>query len=312
MASNFSHAAATTLVGERDDSRTTCPNCGVFCMSREVWLEQIYQMGPADKNRLSALIRWRHLRNDPVLFLVTGTRSIPSTGGPYVTPKELIDRWPASRQGRLDSILLNLALLSPEIGSRINYHHKEKSPFFAMSDEEFRAIIDELVRAGLMRKLSGDDNAGALTLTGPGWDAADAAAARLKPSISLQGFVAMDFSDNLRALFDGPISKAIEGSGFRPFRIDAKEFNGDIVDEIVVEIRKSRFLVAEMTNHNKGVYFEAGFALGMGLPVIFTCHKSELGKDKTHFDIEHFKHVVWETEDELSRRLELRIKATLL
>ena len=40
--------------------------------------------------------------------------------------------------------------------------------------------------------------------------------------------------------------------------------------------KECRFVVADVTNHRNGVYFEAGYAMGMGLPVIWMCHKDDM------------------------------------
>ena len=37
----------------------------------------------------------------------------------------------------------------------------------------------------------------------------------------------------------------------------------------MVEIRRSRLVVVEITYHNRGAYYEAGFAKGLGIPVYF-------------------------------------------
>ena len=54
-------------------------------------------------------------------------------------------------------------------------------------------------------------------------------------------------------------------------RIDQKEHNNEISGEILYEISRSLLLVAEVSNHNQGVYFEAGFAIGRRIPVIWCC-----------------------------------------
>ena len=76
-------------------------------------------------------------------------------------------------------------------------------------------------------------------------------------------------------------------------------------DEIFAEIRRSRFLVADMTQGNDvargGVYFEAGFAQGLGLSVLYACRK-----DRTRhlaFDTRQFYHIVWDMPDELRKQL---------
>ena len=45
-------------------------------------------------------------------------------------------------------------------------------------------------------------------------------------------------------------------------RIDAKEYAGGVMDEIISEIRRARFVIADCTQQRNGVYFEAGFAIG--------------------------------------------------
>jgi nucleoside 2-deoxyribosyltransferase len=96
-------------------------------------------------------------------------------------------------------------------------------------------------------------------------------------------------------------------------RIDKKDHNNKIDDEIVSEIRRSRFLVADFTCEPEkvrgGVYFEAGFALGLGLPVIWTCKHTSL--DDLHFDTRQYAHIVWETPDNLYAQLRNRIGATI-
>jgi nucleoside 2-deoxyribosyltransferase len=67
--------------------------------------------------------------------------------------------------------------------------------------------------------------------------------------------------------------------------------------------------VADFTLHKAGVYFESGFALGLGIPVIWTCREDELVK--THFDTRQYNHVVWKDEQDLFEKLKRRIEATI-
>ncbi len=107
------------------------------------------------------------------------------------------------------------------------------------------------------------------------------------------------------------IEAGIRSSGYEPLRIDRKEHNNKIDDEIVAGIRRSKFLVADFTGHRGGVYFETGFATGLGLPVIWLCRQDEL--EKTHFDTRQYNFIVWEADKlaELSKALQNRIEATI-
>ena len=60
------------------------------------------------------------------------------------------------------------------------------------------------------------------------------------------------------------------------------------------EIRNSRMMIADLTDQNRGAYWEAGFAEGLGKPVIYTCEETVFDhKDHIHFDTSHFFCVKW-------------------
>jgi nucleoside 2-deoxyribosyltransferase len=86
-----------------------------------------------------------------------------------------------------------------------------------------------------------------------------------------------------------------------------KEHINKIDDEIIAEIRRSAFVVADCTGHRQNVYFEAGFAIGLGLRVIWTCRKDQI-KD-LHFDIRQYNCIDWKTPAELAKKLQFRIEA---
>ena len=98
-----------------------------------------------------------------------------------------------------------------------------------------------------------------------------------------------------------------------PSGLTEKEHTNKIEDEIIAEIRRSRFIVADFTQGDSGprggVYYEAGFAHGLGLPVIFTCKEGD--KDELHFDTNHYNHIVWTTPEDLREKLKNRIRAVI-
>ena len=128
-------------------------------------------------------------------------------------------------------------------------------------------------------------------------------------SNSALGFVAMSFDPGLRAAWTNGFEPAIRAAGYVPSRIDEKEFLGGITDQIMAEIRRSRFVVADYTGQKNGVYFEAGFALGLPLPVIPTCRADKI--EKLHFDIKHLNTLVWKNAGELADLLTKRIRAII-
>lgn len=140
-------------------------------------------------------------------------------------------------------------------------------------------------------------------------------------SDSSQAFVAMWFDPSMENAWKEGIACGIRDAGYKPFRIDRKELSNKIDDEIIAEIRRSRFIVCDVTCelikhndeptaiHRGSVYYEAGFAYGLGIHVIFTCRKDVL--EKIAFDTRQYPHIVWETPETLRRDLANRIAAVI-
>ena len=130
---------------------------------------------------------------------------------------------------------------------------------------------------------------------------------------SAQAFVAMWFDSEMNDAYEKGIKPAILQSGYKPMRIDQKADANKLDDEIIAEIRRSRFLVADMTHGEGGargsVYFEAGFAMGLGIQIIYTCHSDWI--DKVHFDTRQYVHTLWKTPEELREGLMGRIQALI-
>ncbi len=112
-----------------------------------------------------------------------------------------------------------------------------------------------------------------------------------KSTTSDQVFVAMSFSPSLKPIWDDAIKPAIEKAGYKAYRVDIEPHTDRIDTKIIAEIKNSRFLIADVTEQKQGVYFEAGFALGLGIPVIWSCQNNDL--DKVHFDTRQYNHILW-------------------
>ena len=124
-----------------------------------------------------------------------------------------------------------------------------------------------------------------------------------------QAFVAMWFDDIMNDAYDQGMRPAIEDAGYTAMRIDLKNHINKIDDEIVAEIRRSRFLIADYTQHKReargGVYWEDGFASALGLKVIRTCREDCISE--VAFDTRQYRHILWETPEELRTALSASI-----
>ncbi len=126
-----------------------------------------------------------------------------------------------------------------------------------------------------------------------------------------QVFVAMWFSPEMRDAYDHGIAQGIRDAGFTPCRIDEKRDANKTDDDIIAEIKRSRFIVADMTHGQDGVrgsvYFEAGYASGLGRDVIYCCREDCL--DKLPFDTRQYRHIVWKAPGDLRTELAETIRA---
>lgn len=125
-------------------------------------------------------------------------------------------------------------------------------------------------------------------------------------SQSATAFIAMWF-DGSREPFHQAIRQAVMKAGYLPIRIDQVHHVNRIDDEIIAQIRRSKFLIADFTGQRGGVYFEAGLMLGLGRQVLWVCEKPEL--HEVHFDTRQYNFIDYTEEGDLERRLQMRIEA---
>jgi DNA-binding PadR family transcriptional regulator len=190
-------------------------------------------------------------------------------------------------------------------GFEVGIDSKHDFPLvWAKNEDELRYYIDALEERGFLEssKVMGDDR---YKITPRGWDYLDEN--KSESSVSDQVFIAMYFADEMSPAWEDGIKPAIEDSGYKPYRIDMDPHIGQIDSKIITEIRNSKFMIADVTKERPNVYFEAGFAKGFGLPVIW-CAKKE---SKLHFDTRQFRHIMWNTPKELRTELYNLICATV-
>ncbi len=129
-------------------------------------------------------------------------------------------------------------------------------------------------------------------------------------AISDKCFIAMSFSKEQKDTREA-IKMAVIRSGFKPILVDELHTESDVTinDSIIREIKGCRFLIADFTEQKAGVYFEAGFALGLNRPVIYTC--AEIDFINVHFDTNHYPHIVYSSLNDLTQKLYDKIEAWL-
>lgn len=297
-----------------------CSRCGRFAVT-EIDSEDLRDSellwAKRSRTRLSALLREHATRSLPSYWLQFTTEPYgPIMWGDLVPidVDELLERWPRTVPERLDRMLCNLARLSPRGGHRVDFDPEDTPLAFAETAKEAMYNLSCLLKGEWV-----DDEHSKrshVTLTPKGWARFEELSRRASP-LEDPVFVAMWFGvqeqkkdgdkteEEMRRMYDEGIKPAVEGAGYRVTRVDLVEHNEWIMDQVLAGIRAAPFVVADFTGHRNGVYFEAGFARGLGKTVIHTCEKEDL--KKAHFDTQQLNHVLWTTPDELRKRLHLRI-----
>lgn len=269
-----------------------CPVCGKY----EVTDTSVRSMDSITEQRLSVYLLQGVLRTasetGEVLRITSDSApSLIAAASPPQDPLDAIDRlvlWVHARTGSF----ANTVAIQPQ---------RDYPVVFARDHSEFSFLLKMARDIGVVEL----PTSGNVRLTLDGWRHVDEL--RRRSPASDHAFVAMWFNDSMTGLWDQGIRPALQDTGYKAFRIDKLEHNDRIDDRILAEIRRSALLVADFTGHRGGVYFEAGFALGLGIPVIWMCAKHDL--ESAHFDTRQYNHIDWATEDEARARLRTRIEA---
>jgi hypothetical protein len=122
-------------------------------------------------------------------------------------------------------------------------------------------------------------------------------------------FFARQFDNSeLDQVFEHCLYQAVKDTGYE---LRTATQRAGLVDAVIEdEIRRCRFLIADLSDSNAGAYWEAGFAEGLGKPVIYICKAAA----EMHFDTDHRHTVRWDLSDldQTAKKLKAVIRNTLL
>lgn len=289
-------------IPQHHTKKIICSLCGSYIISYDALADKIIDnISKEDRILFSGYIRENSEREIILKLLSSDIVQIPEKVAYY---KRLVV------EDKLNMLISYLARRSEYIGQELTVKYlTEFNKFFCKRPEELRNLTVYLKDNGFIdiTTLAGEYSIVRLTVSG--WQEYE----RIQePNIhSKKVFVAMSFNgDIMKEIFNDAIAKACEDCGLNAVRIDLIEHNEKICDEIISEIKGSRLLIADFTGQRQNVYFEAGFALGLGIKVIWICKDSE--KDNLHFDTRQYNHIFWKDAEDLRIQLVNRIKATVL
>ncbi len=291
----------------RTDLRLGCANCGDHDFDADA-IEHAARLIPVERACLAHALRridaGRRIDGGFARELIAATKLPPA-------------------EERVDNLLLHLAATRRPGEASTLFAHTLKATVGATDTDEVRWVLDEAQRAGWVGAPQSTRPSAfgwaleEATLTLAGWQRH---AELLKSGAkSRHAFMAMKFGDaELDALYRQHLEPAVALTGFDLRRTsDDHKTAGNIVNRMRVELRTSRFVVCDLTHGNRGAYWEAGFAEGLGRPVFYLCRRDLLDHpdrdQRPHFDTAQQLIIGWDPADPAPAMRELKdaIRATL-
>lgn len=279
--------------------RVDCPVCGRFDVDKEAWGDYLDPDSPT--NRLSVLDR-AHLSHIVKTATVAGPSGLPRLNSNFLRRFEKNPGQGPSPAEQAVQAIKYIGNFVSQAGERleripVDFYATIGAPNPTMAVE----LVIELTQKGLIDGVPVDSMGKSpdllnVNLTLDGWDRFEA---EKRGEISGDyGFIAMQFGDPILDLFLEDFLKPAVKDGIGYDLVNMRDVaRAGIIDNIMrSQIRDSAFVIVDLTHDNSGAYWEAGYAEGLGKPVIYICEKNKFEDAKTHFDTNHCTTVLW-TQD---------------
>ena len=294
--------------GGRDATQFMCVRCGQFALTGAALAILPGQIDARPNRRalMSHKLRrmyepqhkvvWVDSTFDP--FWIEDRLPSPQQQADYLILKigdTLVERAPS------EQVLTGIASISAWIGTGVHQN----------SSEGLHWLLQEL-GGNLIEYVFGAEGKIAFRLKMPGWERYQTLK-KTNPD-SRTAFMAMKFGDaELDSVASACFKPAVRRTGFDLRLLTDQQPAGLIDDQIRASIISGRFVLADLTHGSHGAYWEAGFAEGRGLPVIYTCRRSVWDQTRTHFDTNHLVTILWDSSDlaRAENELTATIRATL-
>lgn len=282
-----------------------CPVCGNYAWSTEDHCD------PINKNQLSAYLAYHAIlpKDDETRYYTTLDKQLcdkynrdfsngePSHGRPIHIDADIVANWyPKSFAEKVDHILLYISSHAPHLGQTVHFSVEQlysilfidryelssgkhvlrseddlsKEAMFMLSCVAEQGYI-QFIRSNILNGLP-------ITLMPSAYARIDEIQRNTANGKNV--LVAMKFGDDTKPLREA-IRKGIHDAEYVAVFIDEVQHNDFITPELLKCIRDSKFVVVDLTHKNYGAYFEEGYAMGLGKPVIQLCKR----RVKLHFDV---------------------------
>lgn len=253
----------------------------------------------------------------------------------WIPKGEMLDIWkineivkaadyPQSPKDKLDNLLIHLCNLQKFDGEEFELRQRLREKYSLLNDSElpyifyfkmateFRLYMNTLLKKNLIFIYNSEDWAYSKTSNVTFEGLSYVIDITNEGQFSKNCFIAMSFDPDEYSLYTDAFKPACEETGFVARRIDYENYDSDktINDAMIALIKSCKFMIADFTKQKHNVYFETGFGLGRDMKIIYTCRKDHFAEAK--FDTNHFPHIVYESTEDLKKKLIDKIKAFIL
>lgn len=290
--------------------RYSCPTCGEYFITLQALSLLSFYDNTVKKEHSSKISAY--LKNRNILGLIPHIICQDSLSTQTVlfgiSFDEIIDQFPKLISDRLDIVILNLAKLSAYSGDFIKISTNDYPLFYAEKNNATQIyIMKQLIDEKLIElKNSALTLPNEVRLAPKGWNKVVELEQRGQKDNN-KVFIVMSFDPSLVTAYEQGIVKAISDNGYDPIRVECERHIDEVSDCRIADIRKCKYVVADFTFNCGGIYYEAGFAMGLGKPVIWTCREDHI--KNLHFDTRQYNHISWKTDQDLYTKLDARMKA---
>ncbi|MDN5100378.1 hypothetical protein O8C83_06040 [Aliarcobacter butzleri] len=279
----------------RDGHHIICPKCGEYFISRSLKINLRSIENIKDINKISSWISEQNKLFGNIPELLTSNI------------EAIIDQREKTIKEKFDCFMKTISTLDQGQITNLNFNH-----CYIYDENElgtfYQKALDKNYIKGLLKQPMG--HIPLIMHQSICFDGLEyVESLNQKNENSKNVFAAFYFTKELQSIFDNDVKQIIEELELTYIRVSSSttDTNTTINDDIIGKIKSSKIVIADFSGQRNSVYFEAGFAMGLNIPVIWTCKKSEV--DNLSFDTRQYPHILWETKEELKEKLKNRIKA---
>lgn len=278
--------------------RIDCPRCGTYKISWECIMQTATEEDTFLLSGLSRELLSENKKGTEAEFLTTNIKELKAS---YPVPN------PEDLEARARKFLSRIRNRTEYFGQKTIITYRDDFPLaYAKNVDEFIALLGYLSQRKYIDWTSRGDGTAIIALTANGWGVIGDL--KKDKEILNQGFIAAWFDASMEASIKAA-EEAVTESGFEAVCIKNKLFSDKVMDKALSEIRKSKFVIANLTGTRSSVFFEAGFAFGLNKDIIFVY--DEKGGLPPEFYAKHYQCYAYKDEIELKDILKNAIAARI-